>query len=353
MRRTAFVVFIVVAACAAAAGQRRPGIFRPDRRPPAAAQPATVQPEATPAPATAAAANPASAQQTYKPAVEFHSFMQLRFYENQGNFLVEDLEVVFPPSGSKKATFVITRAGGAAVASVPLRLEAPLATFTMFGMYKPDGVPGNANVGEPGDYVLSVQVDGRPITTLPFSMKKESNNDPFNPRTTFVREGPWRDLAYFSNFVEARANNNLRFNWWTSLRELPPGTTSTNRPLVTLHIMHGGQEVAATRSPVVLSQTDWQFFSQEFHFPAEKQVRWMTLADLTRKDGEYTVVAKVGGKPFKTYRAEVRGGQLQRHPRNSLDTQPHTDFISPRLVDTSSRSTSSYTMRDTYWVKKQ
>jgi hypothetical protein len=78
----------------------------------------------------------------------------------------------------------------------------------------------------------------------------------------------------------------------------------------------------------------------------------MTLADLTKTDGEYMVVAKVNGKPFKTYRAEVRGGQLQRHPRNSLDTQPHTDFISPRLVDTSSRSTSSYTMRDTYWVRK-
>ena len=351
MRRTVFLVFIVVAACVVAAGQRRPGIFRPDRRPPTAAQPATAQPEATPATATPASASPSGAQQAYKPAVEFQSLMQLRFYENQGNFLVEDLEVVFPPAGSKKATFVITRAGGAAVASVPLRLEAPLASFTMFGMYKPDGVPGNANIGEPGDYVLSVHVDGQPITTLPFSMKKESNNDPFNPRTNFVREGPWRDLAYFSNFVEARANNNLRFNWWTSMRELPPGT-STNRPLVTLHIMHGGQEIAATRSPVVLSQTDWQFFNQEFHFPTEKQVRWMTLADLTKKDGEYTIVAKVGGKPFKTYRAEVRGGQLQRHPRNSLDTQPHTDFISPRLVDTTSRSNSSYEMYDTYWVKK-
>jgi len=309
MRRIALVVCILVAACVVAAGQT----------------------------------------QTYKPAIEYQSLMELRFYENQGSFLVEGLEVVFPPAGSKKATFVITRANGAAVASVPLRLETPLATYNMFGMYMPDGVPGNANLGEPGDYVLSVQLDGQPITTLPFSMKKESNNDPFNPRTTFVREGPWRDLAYFSERVEAPANNFLRFHWWTSLRELPPGT-STNRPLVTLHLMQGAQEIGATRSPVVISQTDWQFFEQEFEVLGAKPMRWMALADLTKKDGEYTVVAKVNGKPFKTYRAEVRGGQLQRHPRNSLDTQPHTDFISPRLVDTSSRSTSNYTMRDTYWV---
>jgi hypothetical protein len=346
MRRTVLVVCIIIAASLAAEGQRRRvGIPRPER-----AQPTTSQPEpaSTPAPATASNASPTTGQQTYKPAIEFQSFMQLRFYEDQGGFLVEGLEVVFPPAGSRKATFIVSRAGGAAVASVPLRLESPLASYTAFGMYLPDGVPGIAGVGEPGDYVLSVQVDGQPITNLPFSMKRESNNDPFNPRTTFVREGPWRDLAYFSNRPEV-PDSHLEFSWWTSLRELPPGTKN---PLVTLHVMRGAQEVAATRSPVVISQTDWQFFYQEFHFPTEKQVRWMTLADLTKTDGEYTVVAKVNGKPFKSYRAEVRGGQLQRHPRNSLDTQPHTDFISPRLVDTSSRTTSNYAMRDTYWVKK-
>ena len=352
MRRTVLVVFILAAACVVAAGQRRRlGIPRPDRTLPATTQPATTQPEApaTPAPPAVSNSSPATTQQ-YKPAIEYQSLMQLRFYENQGNFLVEGLEVVFPPAGSRKATFVITRASGAAVASVPLRLEAPLASFTMFGMYVPDGVPGSANVGEPGDYVLSVQIDGQPITTLPFSMKKESSSDPFNPRNTFVREGPWRDLAYFSDRVDAPGSN-LVFNWWTSLRELPAG--SPQRSLVTTHVMYGGQEIGATRGPVVVTQTDWQLFQQEFEALGTKPMRWMTLADLTKRDGEYTVVAKVNGKPFKTYTAQVRGGQLQRHARNSLDTQPYTDFISPRQVDTSSRSTSQYTMRDMYWVVKK
>jgi hypothetical protein len=349
MKRTALVICIIVAATLVAAGQiRRVGIPRPGRTQPATTQPATAQPEATTAPAPASNASPTAGQQKYQPAIEFQSFMQLRFYEDQGGFLVEGLEVVFPPAGSRKATFIISRAGGAAVASVPLRLESPLASYTAFGMYLPDGVSGIASIGEPGDYVLSVQVDGQPMTNLPFTMKRESNNDPFNPRTTFVREGPWRDLGYFSNRPEV-PDSHLEFNWWTSLRELPPGTKN---PMVTLHVMRGAQEVAATRSPVVVTQTDWQFFYHEFHFPTEKQVRWMTLADLTKTDGEYMVVVKVNGKPYKTYRAEVRGGQLQRHPRNSLDMQPHTDFISPRLVDTSSRTTSNYAMRDTYWVKK-
>ena len=289
----------------------------------------------------------AGAQQ-YQPAIEYQSFMELRFYENNGGFLVEGLEVVFPPAGQKKATFVVARPDGQVVASVPLRLETPLANFTAFGMYVPDGVPGTAQVGAPGDYVLSVQIDGRPITTLPFQMKKEASNDPFNPKNTFTREGPWRDLAYFSVQHE-EPNSRLVFNWWTSVRELPAG--SPPRPLVTLHIMHGGQEIAATRSPVVPTVTDWQLLQQEFVVPGTP-VRWMTLADLTKKDGEYTVVAKVGGKPYKSYRAEVRGGQLQRHPRNSMNTQPATDFISPRMVDVSSRSTSQYVMRETFWVRK-
>jgi hypothetical protein len=280
--------------------------------------------------------------------MEYQYLMELRFYENNGGFLVEGLEVVFPPPGLKKATFVISRASGEVVNTVPLRLETPLASYTMFGMFVPDGVPGLAPVGTPGDYVLSVEIDGQAITKMPFTMKKESSSDPFNPKNTFVREGPWRDLAHFSVETD-RPESHLEFSWWTSLRELPPGTKN---PMVTLHVLYGGQEIAATRSPIVPTQTDWQFLRQEFHFPTEAKVRWMTLADLTKKDGVYTVVAKVNGTTFKSYKAEVKGGQLQRHPRNGLQFEPHTGFISPRQVDTSSRTSSRYSMRDLYWITK-
>lgn len=349
MRKLACAVCLGVLALAFAqsevAGQRRVGP-RPRQNQPT--QPST--PTLTPIPSEGprrTVEQTASAPQSYKPAIEYQSFMELRFYENQGGFLVEDLEVVFPPPGLQKATFVISRPNGEVVTTVPLRLETPLASYTAFGMFKPDAVSGLAPIGEAGDFVLSVHIDGQPITTLPFTMKREASDDPFNPKTTFVREGPWRDLAYFSVRTD-EPDSHLEFSWWTSLRELPPGTKN---PLVTLHLLYGGQEIAATRSPVVPTQTDWQFLYHEFVLPATP-VRWMTLADLTKRDGEYTVVAKVNGKPFKSYKAEVRGGQLQRHPRNRLDTEPHTAFISPRLVDTSARTTSRYAMRDTYWVKK-
>lgn len=309
-------------------------------------QPAQPAPTPTETPSQAVETS-ASATQNYKPAIEFQYLMELRFYENQGGFLVEGLEVVFPPPNLKKATFTISRPNGDVVAEVPLRLETPLASYTAFGMFLPDGVPGTARIGEPGDYVLSVRIDGQAITTMPFSMKREASNDPFNPKNTFVREGPWRDLAHLSVRAED-ADSHLEFSWWTSLRELPPGTKD---PMVTLHVMSGAQEIAATRSPVVPTQTDWQFLRQEFVVPGTP-VHWMTLADLTKRDGVYMVVAKVNGKPFKSYIAEVKGGQLQRHPRNSLDMEPHTAFISPRQVDTSARTTSRYALRDVYWIRK-
>lgn len=352
MRRLTSIVCLCVLTLTlistAVVGQRRGqrGGVRPGQNQPA---PTSTPTQATvPTEAASQTVGQTASAQTYKPAVEYQSFMQLRFYENQGGFLIEDLEVVFPPAGLQKATFVISRANGEVVGTVPLRLETPLASYTAFGMFKPDAVAGLAPIGEAGDYVLSVHINGQPITTLPFTMKREASNDPFNPTTTFVREGPWRDLAYFSDRPEV-PDSHLEFSWWTSLRELPPGTKN---PMVTLHILHGGQEIAATRSPVVPTQTDWQFLYHEFHFPTEKQVRWMTMADLTKKDGDYTVVAKVNGKPFKSYTAQVKGGQLQRHPRNRLDTEPHTAFISPRLVDISARTSSRYAMRDTYWLKK-
>src|ERR1700751_2932621 len=102
----AFTLAFFQSEAAAQPGRRRVGIPRPTT-----GQPAQPTATATPAPAVDASPVPAATGQAsgsqYKPAIEYQSFMQLRFYENQGGFLVEGLEVVFPPPGLKNATFVI------------------------------------------------------------------------------------------------------------------------------------------------------------------------------------------------------------------------------------------------------
>src|SRR5689334_18454921 len=181
---------------------------------------------------------------TNKPAIEYDSLMNMRFYEETGGFLVEGLEVVFPSPGASPATFVITKATGEVVSSVPLRFE-PLEKFPAFGVFRPaSGNPGTVRVAQSGDFVMAVRLGNETITTLPFSLKLEASSDPFNPSKKFVRDGPWSDLAFFS-VVTDDASAMLHFNYWLSTQELPPGM---KQPKVTLHLLANGKEIATSRA---------------------------------------------------------------------------------------------------------
>lgn len=268
--------------------------------------------------------------------------MTMRFYEANGGFLVEGLEIVFPPKTTAPATFMITKPSGEVVATVPLRLE-PIENFPAFALFKPaSGNSGNVRIGQSGDFVMAVKIGNETITQFPFTLKEQVSGDPFKPGKTFVREGQWRDLAFFSTVTD-EPEALLHFNWWLSTRELPTGMT---RPKVTVHVLANGKEIAASRGPVVPDTLDWYFYERhELYMPTQPKNRWLTLADVARVNGEISVVIKANGQPVKTFKTQVQGGQLQGLARTRLDFEPHTSFISPRYVDTTDRSRSSYTMR--------
>ena len=287
--------------------------------------------------------------QTYRPAIEYESLMSMRFYEATGGFLVEGLEVVFPPTGNQPATFMIMKPGGEVVDSVPLRLER-LETFPAFALFRPAiGNPGNVKVAQSGDFVMAVKIGNEIITKFPFSLKEQVSTDPFNPGKTYIREGPWRDLAFLATITDD-PDAHLQFNWWMSTRELPAGM---KRPKVTVHVLANGKEIAASRGPVVPDTVDWYFYERhETYMPTLPKNKWLTLGDVTKLNGEIAVVVKANGQPVKTFKTHVKAGQLQKIDENRLDFEPHTSFISPRYVDTTDRSRSSYTMRDMFWLKK-
>ena len=287
--------------------------------------------------------------QAYKPAIEYQSLLNMRYYENNGGFLVEDIQLVFPPSSTGNAKFVITDQSGAVIDSVPLRYER--MEFPAFGRFRAaSGNPGNVRVGRSGSFVMSVVVDGQTITSLPFTLKEENSTDPFNPTKRFVRDGPWRDLAYFS-VVPDDPQGEVRFSWWLSTTELPAGMKA---PKVTIHLMINGKEFAASRGPVVPDTVDWYFYAhKQLSVPTLPRNHWLTLSDITNQNGEISLVVKANGQPIKTYKTTVSAGQIQRLPRNALNFEPHADFISPRFIDVSSGSNSSYKMFEMYWVKKQ
>ena len=273
----------------------------------------------------------------------------MRFYEATGGFLVETLEVVFPPAGGKSATFEISRSTGESIATVPLRME-PLGSFPAFSVLRPaTGNPGTIKVAQTGDFIMSVKMGGETVTTMPFSLKEQVSSDAFAPGSKWVREGPWRDLAFFAALPDDPAAR-LEFNFWLSTRELPAGMKA---PKVTLHLMANGKEIAASRGPVVPDTLDWYFYERkEMIVATQPQQKWLSVGDLTKLNGEIAVVVKANGQVLKSYKTQVRNGEIQRLERNRLGYQPHTDFISPRYVDMTDRSRSDFTMRDMYWMKK-
>lgn len=287
--------------------------------------------------------------QSNKTAISYESLMDLRFYENNGGFLVENLLLIFPPSGNPSATFVIMRPSGEVVASVPLQYS-PLERFAAFGRLHPaPGKPGTVSLNQTGDFVMGVKMDGEMITTMPFSLKEEVSSDAFNPGKKYVRSGAWSDLAFFSQITDD-ADAMLHFNFWLSTRELPAGL---RRPKVTLHLVLNGREIAASRAPVVPDQMDWYFYERkELIMETKPKQKWLNLTDLTKQDGELVMIVKAEGQTIKSYKTRVRGGKLEGLERSRLGFEPRTDFISPRYVDLTDRSRSDFTMRDMFWVSK-
>ncbi|MDZ7360469.1 MAG: hypothetical protein ONB46_07040 [candidate division KSB1 bacterium] len=285
--------------------------------------------------------------QNYPPAIEYASLLDLRFYEQTGGFLVENLQLVFPPQQEQKLEFVIARATGEAVAIVPLRKERLGENFPAFARLQPSGHPGNVQVGQAGDFVMSVKANGQTLTTLPFTLRAEGSDDPFNPKKTFVLDGPWRSLAYLFVPVD-EAESPLSFRWWMSGQELP---ADMKQATCTVHLMRGTQEICGSRTKVVLDASNKLWASRVIDFYLEKERKILTLAMLTAQDGDYRIVFKAKDKVIKSYAVPVKGGKVQRLKRCDLSFQPHTDFISPRLVDTLSGSSSRYKMVEAFWVE--
>ena len=285
--------------------------------------------------------------QLARPAAEYRSLLNMRFSEADGEFLIEGLQLVFPPAGDKTAILTVNKLSGEQVFSLPLRFESR-SSSPIFADLVTNNEPKGIKLRQSGDFVLTIVIADDVVTRLPFTLKVEPDGNAYDPPKKFRREGPWRDLAYFSVPLDY-ATANLDFNWWMSLRELPIGMTN---PLVAIHLMKDYREIARSRDPVQLNNDDWQFCTSELIRNTKTGPQQLTLADLAKRDGDYQLIIEANGKPIKSYRVVVEGGRFQRAEQSRLDFEPHADFMSPRLLDTSARSDSHDLKRDIYWVRR-
>jgi len=76
------------------------------------------------------------------------------------------------------------------------------------------------------------------------------------------------------------------------------------QPPVTIHLLVNGKEIAASCGPVNPTTNDWYFNQhKELSVPTLPRNHWLTLADITKTNGEVALVVKASGQPIKTYKA--------------------------------------------------
>jgi len=281
--------------------------------------------------------------QDYPPAMDYSAMMNIRYYENNGGFLIETLPIFFPPEDMNSVEFEVATSSGEAKFKTNVYVNK-WQQFPIVDGIRPKG-SGMVKLKQEGDFVFRVNVAGKEITCIPFKMSVQNSGDPFNPQSTYTKEGPWSKLGYISVNPE-RAEDAISFSWWGRIGELPDGKGG----MMTVLIMRSGNEVAASKGSFI-SKKSWQSASRKLKQSGSNFRNNFTLANLTQNDGTYEIILKAGDKPIRTYIATVSGGKLQHHPRSAMDYSPHADYIAPKIIYRGSGSASNNKMLDAYWVE--
>ena len=122
--------------------------------------------------------------------VAMDALLDIRFFLEQGRFLMAtSVPVLFPPPAETKARLLIEKAGGGAVVTKEMMVE-PWPPQAAFGNLKP------------ADGQVGLEMLGKEICAYPFCVKAEKDGDPFDPKNSLVRTGPWSTAAFLMGPVD-------------------------------------------------------------------------------------------------------------------------------------------------------
>ncbi len=141
--------------------------------------------------AAAALAAPVAAQ---SPCVNPNALLDtIRSIDGRTNFLFQGGHGAFFPQETyydgKNLTketnqvYLVLSKGGSVVNRWTMLAEKSIGVFCR---YRTVGPPATHDFKEPGDYTLSVAIDDKTLTTLPFHVEIKDSGDPFDPKKSCV-----------------------------------------------------------------------------------------------------------------------------------------------------------------------
>ena len=273
--------------------------------------------------------------QEHQTRVSMDALMSIRFWPNDGKFMLEPIPVLFPPQGGGEARVVIRKASGGEVASTAAEI-VPMVGYPAFGVLQGrSGAPAFLGPIEAGDYVFAVELNGKEISAYSFKMVLEQGTDPFNPTKDMVRSGPWSKAAFLINPIE-NPGEAVNVGIWVNTREMPEYAPNKQSPW-SLHLLNGGAQVASVDGRV--TDSDWTFFRIDLrHKSPQASSGPFTWANLMAKPGKYTLELRSGTNVVRAYQFQVAGGTVNRIPSNQLGYNG-TDALPPQSIMTMTGST--------------
>lgn len=279
------------------------------------------------------------------PIVDATSFLNTRLYTD-GSLLLEHVDVVFAPASITRASIRIENGKGAELARYPLATDYRMRDKA-FGRLP---VQGHARWQAPdsGDYRMVVDIDGRDVTHFPFTVMLKTSSDPFNPATTALFDGPWRELAYLVK-RDYRDTQRVDLMTWTGIADLADGTRKDQS---IARLFRGGKEIGHSRESAGHIDGSVPFKQATYAFLAPHDARRaheaapIGIADLSDGTYEIRIERSSDKKRLRTFAFSVKNGAIQPNPRGTLAHSPGEQVLSPRVY----RKGGNYDFQEAFWL---
>lgn len=283
------------------------------------------------------------------PALDFGRLLDARFYVNMGTFSFGTPKkdfLLFPPPiadrYSVSGAYVVRNSDGRVAQQQDIGVVEDTGSEAVKVLRT--GGPPPQQALPAGDYTLSVEFEGHTLGSFPFSVTVEDGGDPFDPKTTWTLDGPWRTHAYFEHESD-RTDYIMHFNAWIAPDDMPSNTTTE------VSISRDGEEVAFGYRHADLTygwgRAEYRLFKTEgrhedFGRHKANTPNW-SIQDVTA--GTYEIELSSEDGPFRTFTIEAADGAFVPHPNSDVNADRGV-FLAPRRFEGQNRNRP----HSLYWI---
>ncbi len=295
-----------------------------------------------------------------QPAFTYQSMLNTYFDDESGVLSIRDIDLAFAPEGEINAAVAVVDSNNIVVKSYkfypdPRWREGVFARLTEVG-------PAEFELTEPGVYNIVYLIDGKPVSRLPVVLEQTGEgDDPFDPVKTYRFYGLWQVYGYLTmNTWKDEPFPELHL--WLGGRDLPEGETKER---IHATLKRNGQDSEDSKGEIIAHSKETLGYFHDGHYqqteislyhPHTKReipnAMPFMLADWTKEDGDYTleVTRQSDDTLIRSFKVTVKGGKIQNLPNTSLDTDPHIDYITPRVTV---KDANMYGFVEAIWLKSE